>query len=143
MGDADPLRLAAARERHRFGVEDGNSCERARTLDVLVIEAARHPDAGRDIQTLGAVLQFDQSVRIGIRQRFEHDAFDHGENRDVRGNGEAQRAGSGEREGRGAHQTPRRKRDLLGERFDRREAPDASSLTAPARAFVDQCHSSL
>ena len=91
LGDADPLGLAAARERHRFGVVDGNSCERARTLGVVVIETARHPDAGRHVQTLGTVLQFNQSIGVGIGQRLQDDAFDHCEDGDVGGNGEGKR----------------------------------------------------
>ena len=78
-------------------------------FEVVVVVASRDPHVLRNVETQRAVIDGDQPIGIGIRQRIQQDAFDDGEDRRVGRNRERQCEDRGDRERRAPKQTPRGK----------------------------------
>ena len=57
----------------------------------MQVEAGGNAEAGFEAESVRAVVQLDQEVRLGIRQRVQHHAMHDGEDRRVCGNCERER----------------------------------------------------
>jgi hypothetical protein len=76
-------------------IRSGSALERARPL-VLIIEARRHADARQHVDAGHAVIQPDQPVGLGVRQRIQQHALHDGEDGGVGADGERERQRGGE-----------------------------------------------
>jgi hypothetical protein len=122
QGDPDALGLAAAGQRVLVGAVQRDPLERARSTQIVVVESRCHLDARRHVgaRGRGAVVQIDQPIRVGVRQRVQDDVMHDGEDRRVGADRQGQRQHGGQRERRTSRQPPRREHELLPHAFDRR-----------------------
>jgi hypothetical protein len=122
---ANALGLAIAGEGEVVTAIDGGAVERTRALRVVKVEPGGEPEAGGHVEAVRAVIQLDQPIRLGIRQRVQHYALHDGEDRGVGADRERQRQHGGDGERRAACQSSQGVPQLLpdsvhGDLLDRR-----------------------